>query len=97
MTHFIRTKERKTYNTIIECEVYKDDLSASINLEKYSEELLKLSTDKQSGFIADFTNLNEIRGLWFERYCDDYTDINKFVQEIFINISNKYDYDYITD
>jgi hypothetical protein len=39
MVHFLRNDKNRT---IIECEVYKDDLSSSTNIEEYSKMLLDL-------------------------------------------------------
>jgi hypothetical protein len=92
MVHFIRTEQGKT---IIECTVSASDLSAAVNLLEYSKELLTALNKPQ--FIADFTQLNEIRGIYWGSNPDSGENIDRFVETAFKSIATKYRYEYITD
>jgi hypothetical protein len=97
MIHFLRNK---ISHTIIECEVYKDDLSAATNIENYSMMLIDLhNNDLHNPFISDISDLDEIRGWWWEMAEDsgDYKSIDDFVKEKFIAVAKKYDLNYVTD
>lgn len=92
MTHFIRTQKNKT---IIECDASASDLSASVDILTYSEELLN-AEDKNS-FMNDFSDLSNIRGTWWESDPDDGESIDNFVKDSFIQITKQYNYNYVTD
>lgn len=97
MIHFLRNKIN---HTIIECEVYKDDLSAATNIENYSMMLIDLhNKDLHNPFINDISELDQIRGWWWEMAEDsgDYKSIDDFVKEKFIAVAKKYDLNYVTD
>jgi hypothetical protein len=97
MIHFLRNKIN---HTIIECEVYKDDLSAATNIENYSMMLIDLhNNDLHNPFISDISELDQIRGWWWEMAEDsgDYKSIDDFVKEKFIAVAKKYDLNYVTD
>jgi hypothetical protein len=94
MVHFLREQNNRT---IIECEVYDSDLSASVDLEEYSLYLLdKVAPSKREEFINDMNYLNEIRRAWWEDDPGVQTP-EEFVTEIFINMSKKWDFYYVTD
>jgi hypothetical protein len=102
MIHFLRNEQNRT---IIECEVYNNDLSAATNIEEYSKMLLDInkksyvSTSTPEIFIQSISDLDEIRGWWWEGAEDsgDYKSIDDFVKEKFIAVAKKYDLNYVTD
>ena len=97
MVHFLRNR----YNeTIIECEVTPIDLSAVVNIEKYSIKLLSIESEKDADdFMQDISTLSEIRGWWWEKEKDfgDWSSIDSFVATKFKEISEKWQLYYITD
>ena len=99
MVHFLRTQNNRS---IIECEVYGEDLSSSVNILEYSRMLLSLNeSDKLSArlFLKDIDSLSEIRGEWWEveKMSGKWKSADEFVNERFTLISNKYELNYITD
>lgn len=97
MIHFLRNDKNRT---IIECEVYNDDLSASTNIEEYSKILIDLhNKDLHHPFIQAISDLDEIRGWWWEqaKSSGEYKSIDDFVKEKFLIVANKYKLSYITD
>ncbi len=97
MVHFLRNENNRT---IIECEVYKDDLSAGTNIENYSAMLIELhNKDLHHPFISDISQLDQIRGWWWEMAKDsgNYKSIDDFVKEKFMEVAKKYDLNYVTD
>jgi hypothetical protein len=97
MIHFLRNQRNQT---IIECEVYNDDLSTGTNIGNYSMMLIDLhNKDLHYPFINDISQLDEIRGWWWERVEDsgNYKSIDDFVKEKFIEVAKKYDLNYVTD
>lgn len=97
MVHFLRNEYNRT---IIECEVNKDDLRASTSIEEYSKMLIDLhNKDLHYPFIQAISELDEIRGWWWEQAEDsgDYESIDKFVREKFLKVANKYNLNYVVD
>ncbi len=97
MVHFLRNENNRT---IIECEVYKDDLSAGTSIENYSTMLIDLhNKDLHHPFISDISQLDQIRGWWWEMAKDsgNYKSIDDFVKEKFMEVAKKYDLNYVTD
>jgi hypothetical protein len=97
MVHFLRNDKNRT---IIECEVYKDDLSSSTNIEEYSKMLLDLHhKDLHYIFIQSISDLDEIRGWWWEQAVDsgDYESMDDFVKEKFLSVAKKFKLNYVTD
>ena len=97
MIHFLRNDKNRT---IIECEVYNDDLSSSTNIEEYSKMLLDLHhKDLHYMFIQAISDLDEIRGWWWEQgnESDDYESIDDFVKEKFMSVAKKFKLNYVTD
>ncbi len=97
MVHFLGNENNRT---IIECEVYKDDLSAGTNIENYSTMLIDLhNKGLHHPFISDISQLDQIRGWWWEMSKDsgDYKSIDDFVKEKFMEVAKKYDLNYVTD
>jgi hypothetical protein len=97
MIHFLRNKIN---HTIIECEVYKDDLSAATNIENYSMMLIDLhNNDLRYPFINDISELDQIRGWWWEMAMDsgDYKSIDEFVKEKFMKVAEEFELAYVTD
>lgn len=96
MIHFLRNDKNRT---IIECEVYNDDLSASTNIEEYSKMLIDLhNKDLHFPFIQAISDLDEIRGWWEQaKSSGEYKSIDDFVKEKFLIVANKYKLNYITD
>jgi hypothetical protein len=97
MIHFLRDDRKQT---IIECEVYNEDLRAATNIENYSRMLIDLhNKDLHYPFIEDISELDEIRGLWWEQIEDsgEYNSIDEFVKEKFQVVAKKHNLTYITD
>lgn len=96
MIHFLRTKENKT---IIECEVYSNDLSSAIDIYEYSMFLLNLEADLNEMFVDDINNLNEIRGLWWEKEKDfgNWKSIDEYVASQYKKIGKEWGLKYVTD
>ena len=97
MVHFLRNKIN---HTIIECEVYKDDLSSGTNIENFSMMLIDLhDKDLHYPFINDISELDQIRGWWWEMAMDsgDYKSIDDFVKEKFMEVAQKHNLNYVTD
>ena len=102
MTHFLRNEQNRT---IIECEVYNNDLSAATNIGEYSKMLLDInkkgyvSTSTPEIFIQSISDLDEIRGWWWEGAEDsgNYTSIDDFVKEKFMKVAEEFELAYVTD
>lgn len=97
MVHFLRNKENRT---IIECEVYGNDLSTSTNIEEYSKMLIDLHNKHlHYPFINAISELDEIRGWWWEQAEDsgEYKTIDEFVKEKFLLVAKEFDLNYVTD
>lgn len=94
MVHFLREQNNRT---IIECEVYDSDLSASVDLEEYSLYLInKITKSQREDFIYDLNYLNDIRGRWWEDDPGVQTP-EEFVAEQFLRVAKKWDLVYVTD
>ena len=93
MVHFLRNKENKT---IIECEVYNDDLSSSVDIREYTKMFLLLLDNT---FMESIAELDEIRGWWWEQAKDsgEYKTIDEFVKEKFLWVAKEFDLNYVTD
>lgn len=97
MIHFLRNKQNRT---IIECEVYNGDLHAATNIEEYSNMLIDLyNKDLHYPFIQSISDLDEIRGWWWEQAEDsgEYKSIDDFVKEKFLEVAEKHNLNYVTD
>jgi hypothetical protein len=97
MVHFLRNKQNRT---IIECEVYNNDLSSSTNIGEYSKMLIDLhNKDLHYPFISSISDLDEIRGWWWEQAEDsgNYKSIDEFVKEKFLEVAKKHNLNYVTD
>lgn len=97
MIHFLRNKENKT---IIECDVYNNDLSVATNIEEYSKMLIDLHNKHlHYPFIKSISYLDEIRGLWWEQveYSGKYESIDEFVKEKFLEVAEKYNLNYVNN
>jgi len=97
MIHFLRNELNRT---IIECEVYNNDLSAATNIKEYSWMLIDLQNkDMHAPFIEAIADLDEIRGWWWEQAQDSgqYTSIDDFVKEKFLQVAQRYGLNYVTD
>jgi len=97
MIHFLRNDRNKT---IIECSVYNNDLSTATNIEAYSMMLIDMhNKDQHYPFISAFSELDEIRGLWWEREKDfgNWKSIDAFVESKFVEFAEKYSLNYVTD
>ena len=94
MIHFLRTQQNRT---IIECEVYNDDLHTATNISEYSRFLL--DSICQEEIIEDFDSLDQIRGWWWEREepFGDWASIDEFVKTKFIEVAERYNLRYVTD
>lgn len=99
MVYFLRNEQNRT---IIECTVYTDDLSASVDVLEYTKKLLEIYTQSNfnaNEFANDISNLSEIRGTWFEYEMDfgDSKSIDDFVKKSFIKVAEKWNLKYVTD
>lgn len=95
MVHFLRTTDNRT---IIECEVYNNDLSAAVNIHEYSKMLIDLhNKDLHHPFIKTMSDLSEIRGWWWEMARTSYSSIDEFVADQFKQVAIEYNLNYITD
>ena len=99
MIHFLRNPKGQT---LIECEAMDEDLSASIYVWNYTIEVLnrsKQSTTEVLEFARTMDDLDEIRGLWWEkaREMEDWKSIDDFVSYHFKAAAKKYDLKYLTD
>ena len=107
MIHYLRSDNNRT---IIECEVTKNDLSASVDIEQYSKILLdyiatglQTNNTKYNVILTNFKeqihNLNEIRGWWFEKEedNDDWKSIDEFVATQFALVATEFNLKYVTD
>jgi hypothetical protein len=94
MVHFLRDKQN---NTLIECEVTSDDLSAAVYLGNYTTHLLrKIKKSDYLDFIFNFDYLNEIRGKFWEDE-PGVQNMEEFVAEEFSKAANRWDLNYVTD
>jgi hypothetical protein len=93
MVHFLRNKENRT---IIECEVYNDDLSSSVDIREYTKMFLLLLDNT---FMESIAELDEIRGWWWEQAKDsgEYKTIDEFVKEKYLWVAKEFDLNYVTD
>ena len=97
MVHFLRNNKNRT---IVECEVYNSDLHSATDIEVYSNMLLSLDEwDEQKEFINDIAYLDELRGIWWEHLETRQTNetMEKFVENEFKRIADKWYLTYITD
>lgn len=93
MVHFLRNKKNKT---IIECDVYGDDLNSSVDIREYTKMFLLLLDNT---FMESIAELDEIRGWWWEQAKDsgEYKTIDEFVKEKFLWVAKEFDLNYVTD
>lgn len=99
MTYFIRTKDNKT---IIDIDFFKnetiDDVSSVVDLIGYTETLLSLPKEKLHLFCFDMSQLQEIRGIWFEGFVNKYKDgIKNFAKEFMLMMCEKWDLCFVED
>lgn len=99
MVHYLRTSEKRT---IIECETSERDLSSSVQVQEYSRMLLNLSEANKGyakSFLKDISELDEIRGQWweFEKDFGNWKSIDDFVASRFKDVAAKWALTYITD
>ena len=96
MVHFLRNEKNRT---IIECDVYSDDLRASTSIPEYTAYLLGLGAEDALDFMSDIAQLDEIRGWWWERASEfeKWYSIDSFDEEKFSEIANKWDLSYVVD
>lgn len=99
MIHFLRNTKGQT---LIECEAMDEDLSASMYVWNYTMEVLnrnKQSTTEVLEFARAMDDLDEIRGLWWEKESEtgDWKSMDAFVAHHFKAAAKKYDLKYVTD
>ena len=92
MIHFLRDAKNRT---IIECEVYGDDLSSAISIPEYS--YLLLESNDPNTLMWDFDELDNLRRIWFEGAEDDYQSMNEFVIQYYSRVAKKHNLNYVTD
>lgn len=95
MIHYLRTSDNRT---IISCDVSSKDLRSAVELETYSRYLLSLPYDKHE-FITQISQLDELRGMWWEMEEDSgkWKNIDEFVAYFYKQVSFELDLLYITD
>ncbi len=99
MVYFLRNEQNRT---IIECSVYNDDLSSSVDILEYTKKLLEIYTQSNfnaNEFANDISELSEIRGAWFEKEMEfgNSKSIDDFVKKTFIKVAEKWNLRYVTD
>tara|TARA_Y100000310_G_scaffold332064_2_gene406896 strand:- start:457 stop:762 length:306 start_codon:yes stop_codon:yes gene_type:complete len=101
MIHFIRDKDN---NTIVDCEAMKDDMSCQVNIYNFYLFLMDYSTnhypvwpiDRLDEAARDFDNVQEIRGLYWERNELNETP-DEMAARVLKELAEKYDLYYVTD
>ena len=96
MVHFLRNSKNRT---IVECEVYNNDLHSSTDIEIYSKMLLSLDDEKKYLFIQHIARLDELRGVWWENIETSQSEqtMEEFVTEEFERVGKYWDLNYVTD
>lgn len=99
MVHFIRNSKNQT---LIECEVYNNDLHSAVDIKVFGPMLLDLQIlnhEEINDFINDVGNLDEIRGWWWEKeeWAGGYNSVDDFVKEKYDDFAKKWNLNYITD
>lgn len=92
MTHYLR----RNGETVVDVETTEQDLSCVIVLNTYSPMLLWCPVLQQPGMIADFHDLQEMRGEWHEAPGQKETPF-EFVKRKLQAAADKYDLQYVTD
>jgi len=103
MTHYLRTRDG---TTLVEVETSGEDLSVVVCIGSYSQTLLERLDDPNFNieeFIEDFSELQELRGEWFERQEPPWVGVrspstpNDLVKERLGALATKYGFSYVTD
>ncbi len=95
MTHFLRTNNNET---VVDIETTDDDIRTVIDIKEYSKLLLSLdSSSCVDNCINDFSQLQDIRGLWFEMVNVMNITPQKFVEQVLRNYAAIYGLFYIVD
>lgn len=92
MIHFLR----QNGNTIVDIEVTEKNIYVFIDIQYYSIFLLNNHFEKQVEIIADFSNLQELRGIYFES-IQPKISMDNFVRECLKPLAQKYNLQYVTD
>jgi len=80
------------------------ELGAVVCIEPYSKFLLESPEDQRAEIIADFDNLQELRGWLWEKYFmktkntrDEYDNVIKALRPMIKGIADKYELCYVED
>lgn len=102
MTLFLRTKENET---VVDIELNNGenglDVRVATDIKIYSEILLA-NLDKQEQVIEDFSEIDNLRGWFFEVYMEqtekpDLPDVQTEIKKIILPIAEKYNLFYVID
>jgi len=96
MTHFLRRNGK----TVVDLDVWKDDLSCVVCIREYSILLLLTPSIavRMEEVIPDFDNLQEIRGEWHERVKEKGEEtLEDFVTRRMKEVAKKHGLQYVTD
>lgn len=107
MIHFIRNADN---TTIADCDATPDDLHCVVDVGAFSRLLLAARGDEQEDLIATFSNVQEIRRLYFEGWHDSehgwirpadiddpaYTPDN-LAKRLFEEVARRFGLAYVTD
>lgn len=94
MTHYLRDSDNKT---LVDIEASSDDISCVVDVEIFAKHLLLMPTDDLTAeFIEDFSDIQEIRGYYFEvDQCK--TSPDKIAKSHILNLCNKWGFCHVTD
>jgi hypothetical protein len=93
MIFFLRDKNNKS---IFECTLSKTDLRCYVYLKEYSYFLLN-NLDKQEEIIADFHELDELRGWFHENQIYKTLNPQSVIRNILKMYADKYGLGIVTD
>lgn len=110
MTLYLRNKKNET---LFEAEYYVDsyddgrrflEISTAFNIREYSEWLLNQDKENRTNILDSFELLSKLRGWLWEVYfmterntADKYDEVLKVLSELFTNIANELNLNYVTD
>lgn len=87
-TYYLRDEDN---NSVVDAEVFKNDLRVVVPLGSFCDKLLDLSIAKRAPFITEMTGIQELRGEWFERALPfGAENINDFVTRRLKDVGNRW-------
>ena len=93
MTHYLRNNDNKT---VVDVQTTQVDIRCVIVIKEYSALLLAFGFGDPYEFIDDMSQLQELRGEWFENPNQKETP-DEFVEKRLKAIAEKWDMVYATD